>query len=706
MSFGFQSTQNSEAIFSIDDLIIEKIVLDDPDNYVINGGFENGKSLWSDTTNFAQLSTDAKSGDKSVKLKDGNYSKISQTVGLEKNKNYKLSFWYKGKGIGVANWAICHDNASTESKYIIRSGALENSQEWVKFETVFNTGEYSAVILLLQSCSGCDFIIDDIKISDTEESPSVGTEFKAAELKGDDLLGKNTLYVAKDGTNVVTDYSFEEGNGNWQSLINDGTLTVTEEKAHEGKKSLKFSTKGIPNDVWSYAYFNVEPDTDYFLSVWALGENWSKTNKNDMRFGIVDADSGYFILYGGNSNASRTYSKTEQLTCTSWDGQWHLINIKFNSGSAKVIGFGVRGKESVAYFDQLAIFKDTDKEKYKAYHETLKDAAIISEPVNGMSDCKDGTNAIQNSDLSDSASDYWQTGINFGIADDKEMHYYGNFIEIADTGSTKGKALHYKENTSVTGKGLQTYYMKWVNVEPQTEYTFSADVLILEKGKGAIKIVDNNPFFPNTVASMSFGDEYFDEDRKWQKFTFKFNTGGHSKIGFFVMDGGGEAYIDNIRMFKTIDAVKETETKYPSEITSNKYNVKDGIISGFAEKTTIRKALSEIEGGSFLRVYENGKEVFDMNRYIATGMEVRFMDGVSIYAKALVVVSGDVDCNGKIDSADISKILKVITHKAEFDELEKYAADLDVNDIIDVTDVAKISNHVGGKQKISANKVN
>lgn len=701
MSFGFQSTQNAEAVFSIDDLIIERIVQDDPDNYVINGGFENGKLMWNETASFAELVTDAKTGEHAIKIKDGNYSKISQMVALEENKNYKLSFWYKGTGTGVANFAICHDSASTESKYIIKSGALENADEWTEQEVVFNTGEYNAVILLLQSCAGCEYFIDDISIADTTEIPSSDSEFKSANLISEPTNSENALYIASEGNNIVTDYSFEEGNGNWKSLTNDGTLSVTDEKAHDGSKSLKFLAKDIPEDVWSYAYFNVEPDTDYFFSAWVLGENWSEVNKNEMSFGIADANSGYFITYNTLTNSTRPYTKLEQYTCSAWDGEWHLVNIKFNTGSAKLIAFAIRGNESVAYFDQIQIYKDSDKERYKAYHQTLIDAIPNMDTVDGMSDCKEGTNAVENSDLADGSSLYWQTGTNFGIYDDSEMHYYGNFIEIAETGSTKGKALHYKANTSVTGKGLQTYYMKWINVEPNTDYTFSTDFLILEKGSGAIKIVDNNPFFPNTIGSVSFGDEYYDEDKRWQKFNFKFNTGDHDKIGFFVLDGGGEAYIDNIRMFKTADAVKEAESNYPSEITSSVYAVSDGIISGIAEKTTIKEALSKIDGGNFLKVYKDGKEVSDLTQYIGTGMEVRYMDGVSIYARATVVVGGDVNGDGVVDASDISKLLKVVTKQIELSELEIYAADLDKNDYIDVTDIAKISNHIGGKKKLS-----
>lgn len=696
MSFGFQSSP-TPATLSFDNIVVEKIVQDDPNNYVINGGFENGKLMWNDSANFAQLSTDKKNGEKALKLKDGNYSKVYQTLALEKNKNYKLSFWYKGTAIGVTNWALCHDKASTESDYIVSSGALKTASEWTLHETVFTTGNYNALILVLQSCAGCDLIIDDVSVTSTEAAPSATEEFKAAELVDAPLLGKNTLYVAKDGTNLVTDYSFENGNGNWKSLTSDGTLSVTDEKAHDGSYSLKFSAQGLTSDAWSYAYFKVEPETDYYISTWVLGDNWSDTNKCDMYFGIADAGSGYFIYTPG----TRGNVKTEQLTCASWDGEWHLVNLKFNTGSAELVAFAVHGKNSVAYFDQISIFKDSDKEKYKAVHQALAKPEI-SGTVGDMKNCKDGTNLIENGDFSDNSSQFWQSGTNYGIFNDDKMHYYGNFVEIADTGSTKGKALHYKANTSVTGKALQTNYIKWLEVTPNTEYTFSADILILEQGSGSVSLVDNNPFYPDTIATINFGEEYFDEDRKWQNMSVKFKSGDYDKLGIFVMDGGGEAYIDNVRLFESVNAVKETEN-YPEKITSAKYNVSlDDIISGIAPNTTIKDALSKIDGGSFLKVFDkDGKEITDHSKYIGTGMQVRYMDGVSIYARADVVVGGDVNGDGAVSSADVEKLLKAVTNKLELDELEALAADVDKNEKVDVNDIAKIANHIGARSKLS-----
>ena len=543
------------------------------------------------------------------------------------------------------------DDANLYAPGINDGMSLVNTSEWKEVSVTFDTTEsadkindnvkYLGFVLQLSPDKTMTLCIDDIAVYGDDEILSGDSEYVAPRIMDDETLGKNTLYVADADNNIVTDYSFESGNGNWQSITDEGTLSLTNEKAHNGSKALKFLAQNLENDKWSYAYFDVEPYTDYYLSVWTLGENWSKTNKNDMRFGIADTESGYFILH----NTAREYTQTEQLTCTAWDGEWHLINLKFNSGSCRQIAFAVKGKESVAYFDELSIFKDSDKKKYKAYHEALADAEFVSDDVGGLTDCRKGTNAVENSSFSDMTNIFWQSGENFGIYNDDEMHYYGNFIDITDTGALKGNALHYKENTSVTGVALHTYYMKWIDVTPKTEYTFSADVLIIKSGGGAIKIVDNNQFFPNTVKTVSFDSE----SSNWQKYAFKFNTGGHNKIGFFVLDGGGEAYIDNIRIFKTADAVEETESSY--EISSDKYTVSNGVISGIAPETTIAEVLSQMDNNQYLRVYLDGVEIKDTNQFIRTNMEIRYMDDVAVYSTAKVAV----DCDaGGICSAGIN----------------------------------------------------
>lgn len=557
---------------------------------------------------------------------------IRPVLGDEKTS---YNFYDCGKGLSMETANLYKPNKNVGL-------TLKNTSSWTEATVSFDTTETAELfsdnarmlgfVLQMAPNRKLTLSIDDIEVYDETGTP---LQEGNTRLMSDATLGKNTLYVAKGGTNIITDYSFESGNGNWTAITAGGALSVTSQKAHSGANSLMFSANGTQS-VSSFD-FNVDPYTEYYLSVWVLGDNYSKTNKNNMYFGISDPESGYFIISDGDTRES---SKTQQLTCAAWDGEWHLVNVKFNSGPAYKLSFAVRGKQSTAYFDELSIFKSENREKYKAAHEKIQDAVLSSKAVNKLTACADGKSLIENGDLSDDTSGYWQAGTNFGIYKDNKIHYTANFLEIADTGSTKGKALHYKANLSVTGVPLQTYYMKWIDVEPNTDYTFSADLLILQQGGGEIRIVDSNSFFPSVISSINFGEANFNKEIRWQKYAFSFNSGGYDKIGFFVMDGGGEAYIDNIRLFKTADAVEEAEETYPSEITSDYYTVSDGTIT-IDEYTTIGEALSRLDGSEFIKVYRDGVEITDRKQYIRTGMKLRYMDGVTEYASATVKVDCD-----------------------------------------------------------------
>jgi len=61
-------------------------------------------------------------------------------------------------------------------------------------------------------------------------------------------------------------------------------------------------------------------------------------------------------------------------------------------------------------------------------------------------------------------------------------------------------------------------------------------------------VLSENLVFPTIFASYYFSEENYKADESWQSVGISFNTKDRNRIGFYVLDGGGEAYIDDIKV--------------------------------------------------------------------------------------------------------------------------------------------------------------
>ena len=689
--------------FYIDDVIITE--KKQSDEIVANGSFENDISAldWSDREGVAQrVNTDKVHGSNSLKISGGRYSVVSQIIFVEANKNYEISFFYKGTSVGIPNWAVTMEKTVIESPYVLAKGTFENSNEWKKVSVVFSSGENNILNVLFQTTAGCEYYIDNVVVEETDKQPETVTEEPVAPKLLNNLI-RQTRFNAKDGTNLITNAKFEETSaGNWNTLTAQNTMSVISMDGPVsigGNNVLKYQNY-TGERSWSYCYLTVEPDTEYYFTTWVKGENYNgTTNKNDLYFGIADADNGKFIT---PSSTSKIYTSSRQLIVPSYDNEWHLITTNFNTGSANKIAVAVSGSAVTAYFDDMQVFKASDAERYLSAYERIEHAGFVryNNGSNVVNDCAENNNLFANAQLSDSVDEFWKTGINFGISDVKSI--YGNFVEISDTKSTKGKALHYIENSAITGYPLGTCYYMWVNVEPNTEYTFVSDYQIVKAGGGSFSIINDNSYYPTKLATYSFDADSFDEDYSWKKANFTFNSNENTRVAFLLVDAGGEAYIDNLKLFKTADGFRSDEATLPENIISNKYEITDNVISGISEGTTIKAVVDTLSYQEFVKVFDrNGNEITDYSKAIGSGVQIRYMDGIAIAAKADVNIAGDIDGDGYSNTADLKLLLKYRTKQVELDDVTAAIADLDEDGEVTINDCAVLSNHLTGIKKLS-----
>ena len=67
--------------------------------------------------------------------------------------------------------------------------------------------------------------------------------------------------------------------------------------------------------------------------------------------------------------------------------------------------------------------------------------------------------------------------------------------------------------------------------------------------------VTENRVFPTVIQKFGFGQENYLENLAWQTAAVSFNSGERNRIGFVICDGGGEVYIDELRLFKSSDGI-------------------------------------------------------------------------------------------------------------------------------------------------------
>ena len=354
--------------------------------------------------------------------------------------------------------------------------------------------------------------------------------------------------------NLVENGSFDGEGGNWQTLLADGTITVYEtENAKSGNKVLKFAAQDLTEKSKNYLYVECEPNTEYMLSVWHKGEKWSATNKNDLRWGIANPLTGELIT-------------ERNLSC--WDNEWHRTTLKFNSGNNTAIALAYIGGNSVAYIDDLQIFKYSDRANGRPT-VMVQEQPTVTGYNPEYQYCDDRNNLFDNSGFEDNDISFWSGDDSIGYKETLSKSGYvtvldwDGTVEICDSNSFHKNALYYTANDKYTGHPLGTSYLKYINVSPNTEYTFVADFRIDKAGNGRFGLVSVNDFYPRIIGEwITFNEENFDADYKWQTVSFTFNSNEFDKVAFVVQDKGGEAFIDNLRLFKISDGKALTKFDY------------------------------------------------------------------------------------------------------------------------------------------------
>ena len=307
-----------------------------------------------------------------------------------------------------------------------------------------------------------------------------------------------------------------------------------------------------------YELEDLKPDTNYWLTMLVKASKEYSVENSFITFGMTVPETGNFLLMADpSSEGGRPYKTGQQLVPMAYDGQWHILTVPFNTKECTELNFTIDGLNCEVWFDNIYIFEEANAKPFVS-PVTDKGSAFVKNRLPKLAGCPEAKNLFENYDLNDGDAFWGDDSRKFGL--------FGNAVNIADSGSqVYGNALHYASDRP-TG----TYYIKWIDVEPNTDYTFSAKYAIAQPGEGFMGLINGyrlesevteNRLFPTVIKRYDFDEKNYLESLAWQTAAITFNSGERNRIGFVICDAGGEAYIDELRLFKSSDGIALEDVK-------------------------------------------------------------------------------------------------------------------------------------------------
>lgn len=136
-------------------------------------------------------------------------------------------------------------------------------------------------------------------------------------------------------------------------------------------------------------------------------------------------------------------------------------------------------------------------------------------------------------------------------------------------------------------------------------------------------------------------------------------------------------------------------------ITSDIYNVEEKenkkILTGMNEGTLLGEIKEKLKNdNNIIKIYNEDVELED-TEVVKTGEIVKIeVDGEKL-DEAIIILKGDINCDGRIDITDKTILKKHILNQEEITDYKKYAGDIVSDNIIDKLDLEKLENYILGK---------
>jgi hypothetical protein len=125
------------------------------------------------------------------------------------------------------------------------------------------------------------------------------------------------------------------------------------------------------------------------------------------------------------------------------------------------------------------------------------------------------------------------------------------------------------------------------------------------------------------------------------------------------------------------------------------YTKEEMLLEKVQENTTVQTLLSQFENDVLEVRDKNGSKITGSS-LVGTGSTINLYSSGVLVDSVTVVILGDVDGNGIVDTTDVVRVKAAFLGSFLLDDAESIAADVDRNGIIDTTDYVRVKSHFIG----------
>lgn len=576
IKFKLTNENADPGVILIDDItmIVEGSEPVDPTaSLILNGSFEDGKEEWTFGGDTALYSDDYYEGSKSVKLSQSKQwsEALTQEVKVEPNAKYVIKFYTKRvSGTGVWNLNLMDADTiytAAENLEIVEGQSYFDHTEqgkWQEHRIVFQAigtknKEKDVTKVLVKFSPEADgageYLMDYIGMwtegnepaPDDPDNPIVPPKSPAYMT----VYGVLNNRPIEQSSNLLKNPSFEKSGGQWKEGFTGETISVVKDKTTLfGDKSLFFNTAGIEEETKLVFWMDVEPETDYVFSTWLKGAFLSDDNRGNATVGVVNEEGKFLAMSSTEDKLTLFLNGARQIVPTAWDNEWHIRGIQFNSGETTKIGIALAGTNSQMWIDDMALFEVGEGTKYMS--ENAGGLVHLSYDIDSVT-CLDKDSLIPDPNFTtkDKAG-FWADS--YG--------WRNGFLTFEENEYEYGTSLKYTESEETTALSI----IKTIKVKPHTDYTFSVDLKILQDGWGKLVLIDGKKREPINFLEIAFDSYDYDEKQSyygWYTTASKFNTDVYDEIAIAVVNEGGVALMDNMRLYESDKGAKVTDKFIP-----------------------------------------------------------------------------------------------------------------------------------------------
>lgn len=403
---------------------------------------------------------------------------------------HEVSFYHRGT-YGEVKVELFDEN----DNLLFETTALHTSAGFVKFTDKFVSDKEQIIKVVITADKGT--YLDDVSVCDPADVKPIVSQSTPKII----VAASKLINIEASAENILLNGDFEaepeRGNSwNTEEFIDSEFLSIDKK---DGDKALKFSSKGNETES-ATIWIDVEPETEYTLSMELLGEYLSEENS-----GIFDINIINPVV---NRALSTKNSKITGISPTSYDNRWHRRAVVFFSGYCTRVGINFSGVNSTVYIDNIIVCSSDYAGKVK----NNTDAVTVIESSNATVTCDQAKNLL-------SAVD-WKSGINYG------------------NDAIYNKQTFYGSSTSAPD---YTSFMKFIKVKPNTKYVAAFKIRLSGDGQSSAGFISKTD---KLIRFYDITPEY--SDNQWESYTVTFNSGKVGEIGFAVSDGGGTLEVTDV----------------------------------------------------------------------------------------------------------------------------------------------------------------